>query len=67
MSWFYLIGKFQSTLPHGERPPAGFHLSLGVIFQSTLPHGERQDAVDAYLTIGIFQSTLPHGERPYKR
>ena len=34
--------KFQSTLPHGERPMMLVQLISGNGFQSTLPHGERQ-------------------------
>ena len=32
---------FQSTLPHGERPPAAPYYRMLRAFQSTLPHGER--------------------------
>ena len=57
------IARFQSTLPHGERPPLwviSFHFCK---FQSTLPHGERlSDSIDNSVNTE-FQSTLPHGER----
>ncbi len=40
-----LIGRFlfQSTFPHGERPPDPFSFAAsGYRFQSTFPHGERR-------------------------
>ena len=36
--------RFQSTLPHGERPMTYGHSSVPAQFQSTLPHGERRTA-----------------------
>ena len=39
-------GRFQSTLPRGERP-ASFAFCSSTRFQSTLPRGERPDAADA--------------------
>ena len=33
--------KFQSTLPHGERPSPSTMIQSLIGFQSTLPHGER--------------------------
>ena len=43
--FFHLTGRFQSTLPHGERLTLyGVFLS-DIKFQSTLPHGERRQAV----------------------
>jgi len=35
------LGKFQSTLPHGERRRSIVGSCLDLRFQSTLPHGER--------------------------
>ena len=62
--WIGMVSKFQSTLPHGERPmlcrpPADFS-----VFQSTLPHGERHLRLARKAEAIMFQSTLPHGERP---
>ena len=37
-----LTEKFQSTLPHGERPIISSQSAVDLMFQSTLPHGERQ-------------------------
>ncbi len=39
-------GKFQSTLPHGERPVSTMNGILPIKFQSTLPHGERPHQVE---------------------
>ena len=56
-------GQFQSTHPHGVRPPTNtLRLYLGQ-FQSTHPHGVRhQDALEQ-LRDQKFQSTHPHGVR----
>ncbi len=54
---------FQSTLPHGERPPRADGASSITTFQSTLPHGERRLSGASFFFQGLFQSTLPHGER----
>ena len=56
-------GKFQSTLPRGERlvPATCYHLLN--VFQSTLPRGERPNALMDMCVLGLFQSTLPRGER----
>ena len=35
------MNRFQSTLPHGERPNTCLSSIVRVLFQSTLPHGER--------------------------
>ena len=43
---------FQSTLPHGERPPARMSLCCSVRrFQSTLPHGERHGCRQLHLSL----------------
>mgnify|MGYP000854755822 CR=1 FL=1 len=55
--------RFQSTLPHGERPKGSHSLDPKRMFQSTLPHGERRLGSCFHSNIGQFQSTLPHGER----
>ena len=41
---FFVIAKFQSTLPRGERPHAASRPESASGFQSTLPRGERQPA-----------------------
>ena len=43
--------KFQSTLPHGERPPRASSSPAAEEFQSTLPHGERREP--RFAVIGI--------------
>ena len=57
------MGQFQSTLPHGERPPLAAGTRYRLEFQSTLPHGERPISELPYTPGQEFQSTLPHGER----
>ncbi len=59
-----LLTRFQSTLPHGERPQDATFPNCGIPFQSTLPHGERLAGQPGILILSVFQSTLPHGERP---
>ncbi len=59
-----LTQEFQSTLPHGERPPGtSTNQQCPERFQSTLPHGERLCFILFYRRFFVFQSTLPHGER----
>ena len=59
----FFDARFQSTLPHGERPPSDTAKPCTSAFQSTLPHGERlRRATPVVVRVG-FQSTLPHGER----
>ena len=55
--------RFQSALPHGERPSAGNLISHRKRFQSALPHGERPYACYMDPHSHWFQSALPHGER----
>ena len=55
--------KFQSTLPHGERPLVAVIIHIASVFQSTLPHGERRIGQVEGDFGSEFQSTLPHGER----
>ena len=55
---------FQSTLPHGERPPA---LSTTASSERISIHAPAWGATyisPASLNLTRFQSTLPHGERP---
>ena len=58
-------GKFQSTLPRGERPVTRASPQRScTVFQSTLPRGERQAAnAPPRCQTSSFQSTLPRGER----
>ena len=62
-SYNYDNKKFQSTLPHGERPQIG---SSGNGAQIVSIHAPTRGATVCY-TDGscdnLFQSTLPHGER----
>ena len=54
---------FQSTLPQGERLPAGHFRTTLLRFQSTLPQGERRKNPVFPTHKRGFQSTLPQGER----
>ena len=60
---------FQSTPPHGRRPPGTGSLTMCLIrFQSTPPHGRRPALlVPTLAPLLLFQSTPPHGRRRYDR
>ena len=57
-------GKFQSTLPYGERRRLVPNGKVVKVFQSTLPYGERPREGQRRNGTVRFQSTLPYGERP---
>ena len=57
-------GRFQFTLPRGERQLDGDLADAGLLFQFTLPRGERHDRANSLLALLAFQFTLPRGERP---
>ena len=57
-------GKFQSTLPYGERRRLVPNGKVVKVFQSTLPYGERPPEGQRRNGTVRFQSTLPYGERP---
>ena len=61
-----LVGDmFQSTHPHGVRPPKVTGKGqVYFVFQSTHPHGVRHLLEAEYLSNYTFQSTHPHGVRP---
>ena len=62
-----LVGDmFQSTHPHGVRPPKVTGKGqVYFVFQSTHPHGVRHLLEAEYLSNYTFQSTHPHGVRQY--
>ena len=57
------VGRFQSTLPRGERRPQPRSREPCRQFQSTLPRGERPRGEVGCRHPCRFQSTLPRGER----
>ena len=57
------VMRFQSTRPHGARPPLARVPSCHPAFQSTRPHGARQTGGENFVTLDMFQSTRPHGAR----
>ena len=57
-------GKFQSTLPYGERRRLVPNGKVVKVCQSTLPCGERPLEGQRRNGTVRFQSTLPYGERP---
>ena len=68
-SIFFAAPGFQSTRPHGARPPIVYTPILGDLFQSTRPHGARQGEGHPLGRFVQFQSTRPHGARrdyPYR-
>ena len=58
-----LDGKFQFTLPRGERPPIDGEFIGEISFQFTLPRGERPFLGSVNDDEVQFQFTLPRGER----
>ena len=61
--YFLTQQRFQSTHPHGVRPPLSIESLMLFMFQSTHPHGVRLDEDEEALAERLFQSTHPHGVR----
>ena len=58
-----IFGKFQSTLPHGERPASASAAMMIMMISIHAPAwGATRDS-SSQREFVLFQSTLPHGER----
>ena len=60
----YVVLRFQSTFPQGERRESHNFFPAVILFQSTFPQGERLLFCFPVLPDSQFQSTFPQGERP---
>ena len=59
-----LMGKFQSTLPRGERHVRQHILLGGRYFNPRSREGSDRPPLCLWQPLFLFQSTLPRGERP---
>ena len=57
------VERFQSTLPHGERPVGAIITPPWICISIHAPAWGATLHLPRSYTVGIFQSTLPHGER----
>ena len=56
--------RFQSTLPHGERPATCANTSFPLLLQSTLPHGERPQRTNTATPMNGFNPRSRTGSDP---